>query len=247
MFKGEIIVAITPNARSIIVAMMASHPDLEYVLNSFTSLTKHSFPQYTCSESKEMCPKCLHECFIEGKMHMKDVGHFESDMQQDQQCSPHSLHDHEDGGKEVLSAAAGIESCRSHKRTKHSFFINYRVNTEGCTMTPGELPGGAVQLLYEKLAVRKTKEGKSLFVFWDKKCLNYGQDWEIGFMNGLVNSQVIILLISNKVFLVFPLFPFLFFLLELYFSSYLICIITSYIQCATGIDEHLPKCSQKTR
>jgi hypothetical protein len=37
-----------------------------------------------------------------------------------------------------------------------------------------------------------------VYVFWDKKCLKFGQDWEYGFMFGLTHSKVIVLLISNK-------------------------------------------------
>lgn len=59
---------------------------------------------------------------------------------------------------------------------------------------------GFVQLLYEKLAVQKLKSGMPVFVFWDKKCLNYGANWEEGFMNGLRRAKVIILLLSTKVF-----------------------------------------------
>lgn len=45
----------------------------------------------------------------------------------------------------------------------------------------------------------KKNTGKPLFVFWDKKCLNYAQDWEEGFLNGIQTSDVIVLLMSNKV------------------------------------------------
>ncbi len=56
-----------------------------------------------------------------------------------------------------------------------------------------------VQVIYDKLAVKKKKSGIPIFVFWDRKCLNFGQDWEKGFLNGLIKSQVIVLLISTKV------------------------------------------------
>lgn len=54
-------------------------------------------------------------------------------------------------------------------------------------------------MLYDKLAVGRGNDRKPLFIFWDKKCLSYGQDWEQGFLNGLLTSQVIVLLISSKV------------------------------------------------
>jgi len=53
--------------------------------------------------------------------------------------------------------------------------------------------------VYDKLAVQKErKTGMTTFVFWDAKCLNYGQDWEKGFLNGIKTSHVIVLLVSNK-------------------------------------------------
>lgn len=58
---------------------------------------------------------------------------------------------------------------------------------------------GFVQLLYETIAVMKTGSGLPVFTFWDKQCLNDGQNWQNGFLKGLQSSKVIILLISNKV------------------------------------------------
>jgi len=56
-----------------------------------------------------------------------------------------------------------------------------------------------VELIYWHLASQKSQYSRDLFVFWDKMCLNDGQDWEEGFLHGITNSTVIILLISNKV------------------------------------------------
>jgi hypothetical protein len=53
-------------------------------------------------------------------------------------------------------------------------------------------------LIYEKLSPSKLS-GEDIFVFWDKKCLNFGQNWEDGFIHGITNSSAIILLISEKV------------------------------------------------
>lgn len=58
--------------------------------------------------------------------------------------------------------------------------------------------GGFVELIYEQLAPRKVGT-KPLFVFWDKKCLKMGQNWEDGFLHGITSANVIILLLSNKV------------------------------------------------
>lgn len=66
-----------------------------------------------------------------------------------------------------------------------------------------EPESGIVQVIYDLLAVKKTKTGYPLFVFWDKKCLNFGMNWESGFLTGLQTAKVVILLISNKVTIVF--------------------------------------------
>ena len=41
--------------------------------------------------------------------------------------------------------------------------------------------------------------GEDIFIFWDRKCLNYGQNWEEGFIHGISHSTAIILIISEKV------------------------------------------------
>jgi hypothetical protein len=50
-----------------------------------------------------------------------------------------------------------------------------------------------------QLAPHKMHNGNDIFVFWDKQCLNDGQDWEDGFLHGVTSSSVIVLLLSNKV------------------------------------------------
>ena len=94
--------------------------------------------------------------------------------------------------------------------------MNYRVATEGkkssyhytivsfylfeysIPLILKEPDGGLVELVYQRLAPTKL-DAEDIFVFWDKKCLNYGQDWEKEFLNALITSTAIILLISNKV------------------------------------------------
>jgi len=49
------------------------------------------------------------------------------------------------------------------------------------------------------MAPHKMKDGNDMHIFWDKQCLNVGQDWEDGFLHGITSSSVIILLLSNKV------------------------------------------------
>lgn len=55
-------------------------------------------------------------------------------------------------------------------------------------------------MLYKKLAVMKQSNSSDVFVFLDKHCLNYGQNWQDGFLTGLKSARVIILLMSNKVY-----------------------------------------------
>lgn len=56
-----------------------------------------------------------------------------------------------------------------------------------------------MQVIFEHLAVMKTESGIQIYVYLDRKCLNYGQDWEVGFLRGLFNAKVIALVISSKV------------------------------------------------
>lgn len=56
-----------------------------------------------------------------------------------------------------------------------------------------------MQVLYDNLACKRRDNGGPVYVFWDQKCLNYGQNWEAGFLNGLANSTVLVLLLSQKV------------------------------------------------
>ncbi len=53
-------------------------------------------------------------------------------------------------------------------------------------------------MFYELLAAQKYEENP-IYVFLDRKCLPYGQDWELNFIRGVVYSKVILLLISSKV------------------------------------------------
>lgn len=66
---------------------------------------------------------------------------------------------------------------------------------------------GIVQQFYESMAVLKTANGQPVFAFWDKECLNDGQNWEQGFLRGLTKSYMIVLLVSIKVsFNIYPSF-----------------------------------------
>ena len=56
-----------------------------------------------------------------------------------------------------------------------------------------------VQLLYDQFAKQRKTSGDPVYVFWDSKCLNFGQNWEQGFLQALKNSRLIVLLVSMKV------------------------------------------------
>ena len=60
---------------------------------------------------------------------------------------------------------------------------------------------GMVQKVYDLVAIKKNRKGQAIITFLDKYCLNYGQDWEKGFLDGLLGSGIILLLISVQVLL----------------------------------------------
>eukprot|EP01041_Mallomonas_annulata_P014762 gene14762-biopygen7665 len=61
-------------------------------------------------------------------------------------------------------------------------FLSYRVASDS----------HHVEMLYDALTA------KGLKVWWDKKCLLPGKDWEEGFCNGLVNSETFVCLLSRN-------------------------------------------------
>ena len=61
-------------------------------------------------------------------------------------------------------------------------FLSYRVNAD--------------KDLTEKLYLRLT--GCELNIFWDKECLEPGAPWESGFTQGLLKSNRVIAIISEK-------------------------------------------------
>ncbi len=56
-----------------------------------------------------------------------------------------------------------------------------------------------VQVVYEELARQHKKDNSACLAYLDRQCLNYGQNWEDGFIHGLTTSRVIVLLVSFKV------------------------------------------------
>eukprot|EP00048_Salpingoeca_helianthica_P008771 m.125982 g.125982 ORF g.125982 m.125982 type:complete len:339 (+) comp14684_c2_seq2:74-1090(+) len=71
--------------------------------------------------------------------------------------------------------------CRHPNHMSHDVFLSYRVASD--------------QGFVESLAFALGAEGHS--VFFDKHCLNNGEDWEVGFLNGLRTSKVVVPIMSN--------------------------------------------------
>ncbi len=86
------------------------------------------------------------------------------------------------------------------------FFFPLVLFTFSFKIQENNYENGIAQMIYDKLSVQRNK-GKPLFTFCDKKCLNYGEEWEHGILQGLTTSKVIILLMSDKVFFL-PIFFF---------------------------------------
>lgn len=63
-----------------------------------------------------------------------------------------------------------------------------------------------VQQVYDHLSRERTMTGDPVFLFWDQKCLNYGMNWEQGFLAGLTNAAIIVLLISLPVLIFYLLY-----------------------------------------
>jgi len=193
LFQGEMIVMIESSKKSIMFVMMAPDPDLEYAVSVFHHLVQSNFTQYIGSTEKLLCPTCVELSFCGSGFSVGDIGEI-SQLTEGQVCTTQAhqlVFSKSVKGKE--------EHCWSHTLSHHDIFLNYRVAYEGNqTPSSSEPSGGIVQMIYERLAVKKKKTGIPIFVYWDKKCLNFGQDWESGFMNGLKMSQLIVLLVSTK-------------------------------------------------
>eukprot|EP00808_Paulinella_micropora_P030543 g17195.t1 len=90
--------------------------------------------------------------------------------------------------KAVASEKSGWK-CKEHNIANHDVFVNYRVKSESDTA-----------FKFTSFLERESRQhgGHDLLkVFLDQKCLNNGEDWEVGFLNGLKNAALIVLLISE--------------------------------------------------
>jgi len=77
--------------------------------------------------------------------------------------------------------------CKKHGVCQHDIFLNYRVRSDA----------DLAQKVFLSLSNQKRADGRPLTVFLDKYCLNDGEDWETGFLNGLENAALLVLLISE--------------------------------------------------
>ena len=94
-------------------------------------------------------------------------------------------------------AAAPPWACTAHGATSHDFFLSYRVAADGPPTPFAPKASGAVKALYEAFEEADLGKGRKPVVFWDTKCLNYGEDWRAGFSSGLLRSSVVVLLVSK--------------------------------------------------
>ncbi|KAJ1527363.1 hypothetical protein HK096_010584, partial [Nowakowskiella sp. JEL0078] len=88
-----------------------------------------------------------------------------------------------------MSASDDNWICKSHRLAKHTIFVSYRVASHL------KLVENLVPFL-EKVGLRRL--GRNTAVFWDRTCLNFAQDFQSGFINGLQKSAVIVYLISEQ-------------------------------------------------
>lgn len=76
--------------------------------------------------------------------------------------------------------------CKRHGICRHDIFINYRVWSDAETAAKI-----ALFLNSERL------QGEPVTCFLDKLCLVDGENWQVGFLNGLKYAKLLVLLISE--------------------------------------------------
>jgi hypothetical protein len=87
----------------------------------------------------------------------------------------------------IKVAASGSWTCKAHSSHRHDFFISYRVSTEKTLATN----------IYVELNKRSRGDGKQVRAFLDSFCLRDGEPWQDGFLHGVRQSRVVLLLISE--------------------------------------------------
>ncbi|KAJ3069381.1 hypothetical protein HK102_006939 [Quaeritorhiza haematococci] len=79
-------------------------------------------------------------------------------------------------------------SCKGQRSARHAFFLSYRVATERELLE-------RFHPLLKRIAKRRARE--PVLFFWDRHCLNEGKDFEVGFRNGLKQSDSVVYFISK--------------------------------------------------
>ena len=84
-------------------------------------------------------------------------------------------------------------ACDHHSTGRHSVFGSYREVTEG---PPAKGGNGLIEKLADAIEDDGGAPANSATVFYDKRCLNSGESWELGLKNGLEGSLVVMPLVS---------------------------------------------------
>jgi len=186
VFDGQVIFyVLKDDPRHLFLLIMASNPSILRFVNVFQELIHDNFPQYLAYTKDNICSTCIKYIYATEQQTFKKMKFVTLDCKN---CKQHEM-------EFQKPKPALVESCRTHSKFQHDIFINYRVATEGDTSVH---PKSVVQLVYEHLSCERKDTGEPVFVFWDKECLNYGMNWEQGFLAGLLNASLIVLLISMK-------------------------------------------------
>jgi len=188
---GEIIVCVDASSKFVDIVMRSEQPDLEVIIKSIQRMMVQEFPKCLGCVTSLLCPSCVqsHYTSVPNRITKKEVCEF-----REQAIGGNNifccLRYHKTSYEELFARIPhnAKTHCRSHKQAIHHFFLNYRVGTEK----------EVTDVLYNTLACSRLKNGSQVDVFWDQKCLNYGQNWEAGFLHWLKNSKAIVLLISQK-------------------------------------------------
>ena len=83
-------------------------------------------------------------------------------------------------------AANNKWKCRKHEISIHDVFISYRRNPDK----------DIAFALWTHLSLSERTPKPNVFL--DSECLNHGEDWYVGFQQGLVRSRVVVLVISAE-------------------------------------------------
>ena len=89
-------------------------------------------------------------------------------------------------------------TCDRHGIGRHSVFGSYRVATEGADgnglieKLVGAIEGGS-----DSASGPGSPPASAVTVFYDKRCLNAGESWELGIKNGLEGASLVMSLVST--------------------------------------------------